>query len=687
MWYDTPIDTKVLTPPAKKYDQNWFVRFQKEAHYEDIASGMGVGDPMRSDIWVNIAVSFLAKNLSRAPFEIMKGDSIVETGPVARLFDFVNPVLSKYQLWEATQGWRKIAGEAFWVFDFYDRAESGEFPTSIYIPNPSSMTHKVDKDTGEISMWVFEEGQTKIPFLPGEVIHFRTWNKWDRYRGVNELIAAGYELAQSHEADVANLGMLRANATPNGILVPPDYISVEQATEIKERWNQAHQGARKRHAIAVLGNGVKYQQTQMTTADMEFFQMKKWSRQAVLAKYGIPGVLVGVTDDRAPLSGSDTKFMMRAVWNNTLMPDIMFYEDKLKTDFFDRFKLDFEGKFNVDVLPELQEDEADLVERGLKEVGANVLTINEYRELVGRDPVPWGDTAYFPMAMVPWNAAPEPKVEPPKMLAEIIQPKAIPQYSDIFKEFHWKAVIKYWEKIEREYQKDFQEWLFNQRSYLLDVLSQKIDSDTLSQLMEEGYWREQEEVLKELSMAHFFTATVATEGNLKNLFKDVGIPFDFRNWSIFNTGAVSRIDTRITKIGGVVDTVRNHLGDSLQTAVEDGLSVKDTADLIRDKYNNFKHHAETVARTELGGVIGDARIEGFKSVGIDKHEWSSSRDGNVRIPGVPKGNIYDHTLDGVIVAIGEPFPTNGGLLWPNDIGGAAGDVINCRCLTLPVRSE
>jgi len=147
------------------------------------------------------------------------------------------------------------------------------------------------------------------------------------------------------------------------------------------------------------------------------------------------------------------------------------------------------------------------------------------------------------------------------------------------------------------------------------------------------------------------------------------------------------MDTRLTKIGGVVDTVRAHLGDALETAVTDGLTTTQTADLIRDKYNGFKHHAETVARTELGGVIGDARIEGFKDVGIDKHEWSSAGDGKVRTPGIPKGNIYNHRISGTVVTIGEPFPTNGGLLWPNAEGGAAGDVINCRCLTVPVRSE
>ena len=156
--YDTAIESKIFNPPVQKYDQNWFVRFQKEAYYEDVAAGLGVGDPMKTDIWVNIAVSFLAKNLSRAPFEIMKGDDVIETGPAVKLFSFVNPMLSKYQLWEATQGWRKIRGECFWIFDFYNRAEAGEFPQSIYIPDPDNMTHKVDPETGQVSMWIFEQG-------------------------------------------------------------------------------------------------------------------------------------------------------------------------------------------------------------------------------------------------------------------------------------------------------------------------------------------------------------------------------------------------------------------------------------------------------------------------------------------------------------------------------------------------
>jgi SPP1 gp7 family putative phage head morphogenesis protein len=81
-----------------------------------------------------------------------------------------------------------------------------------------------------------------------------------------------------------------------------------------------------------------------------------------------------------------------------------------------------------------------------------------------------------------------------------------------------------------------------------------------------------------------------------------------------------------------------------------------------------------IARTELGGVISDARVEAFKDAGINKHQWLTAGDENVRTSHME--------CDGEVRTIGERFPN--GLLNPNEEGGPAGEVINCRCLTLPV---
>ena len=65
--------------------------------------------------------------------------------------------------------------------------------------------------------------------------------------------------------------------------------------------------------------------------------------------------------------------------------------------------------------------------------------------------------------------------------------------------------------------------------------------------------------------------------------------------------------------------------------------------------------------------------------GFEKHEWMTAidemtRDGN--------NSDFDHkSCDGQVVAIGKRFSS--GLKYPQEDGGAAGNVINCRCETIP----
>ena len=56
-------------------------------------------------------------------------------------------------------------------------------------------------------------------------------------------------------------------------------------------------------------------------------------------------------------------------------------------------------------------------------------------------------------------------------------------------------------------------------------------------------------------------------------------------------------------------------------------------------------------------------------------QWLSARDEDVRESHVSE--------DGHVVKIGEPFPTTG-LQFPSDPGGPPEEVINCRCVVLPV---
>jgi HK97 family phage portal protein len=239
-----------------------------------------------------------------------------------------------------------MRGECFWL---YPPGKNPGMPTEFFIPDPDRMSERVDRD-GEISAWIYSVDNQRIPFMANEVVHFKLWNPWNWRRGVNPLKAMDYELSMDLNASRANLSMLRNGAVPDAILATDNpTLSEDQARAIKERWLKEHQGSRRRHTISVLGSGVKYQPVQMSPQDMEYFKMKRWTREAIFARFGIPLILSGATDEHSSLSGQDTREQMRNFWEGTITPILRFYEDKLDTDFFARHKLaPMTGKFNVD---------------------------------------------------------------------------------------------------------------------------------------------------------------------------------------------------------------------------------------------------------------------------------------------------------------------------------------------------
>ena len=665
---------------ARKYDVNWFVRFLNIANEEDQAQGSSVTDAYKQIAWVNISVGKIATNFARAPFELSENETPVTSGLVYDLFRDVNPYMSRFQLWEATVSWLETRGEAFWLFP----PDAVGIPTQIFVPSPSNMHEKIGTDNN-ISMWNYETDKVKIPFLPDQLIHFKLWNPWNPYRGINPLVALDVELSEDYLSGISNLNMIRNGSVPEGVLSSEQRIDEAQAKQIKETWLANHKGANKAHTVSVLGMGTTYQRIENTPAEMEYFIMKKWGRETILAKYGVPAVLASITDSPASLSGDDTKEQLATFWNQTEIPLMTLVEEKLETDFFGRFHLTMKGKFNLSEIAELQPDKEKELKAAREDVKVGIITINEERERRGLHPVPWGDVAWFPLGLVQAGTIRSLPGEPPKQFtAELIKTpikfferpkgplefmpkKRAPEYTDLVKDLHWKEVINTWEQIEKGYQAQLEAWMFAQRSYLLTLVATgPVGSTMAAETDDAGYWAGQNAKLEEFSMPWFRRAVQSTEEHIRALF-GVTKAFEIEeDWSIFDTRAVQLLDERISKITQITKTLRDQAKKAMQSAISEGMTNGEAAEVLRDKYNIAQNRAPTIARTEIGGVLADSRIETYKSFNFEKHEWLDSRDGDVR---------EEHLIDGEVTIIGENF-TNG-MRWPYDDTAPVGLIINC----------
>jgi SPP1 gp7 family putative phage head morphogenesis protein len=108
-------------------------------------------------------------------------------------------------------------------------------------------------------------------------------------------------------------------------------------------------------------------------------------------------------------------------------------------------------------------------------------------------------------------------------------------------------------------------------------------------------------------------------------------------------------------------------------AVVEGAEASEVSAFVADEFNASVNRSVTIARTEVGSAYNASRFTEMGEQGFAKHEWLSSVDELTR---------ESHAeSNGEVRAIGEVFPC--GLSYPMEPGGDPGNVINCRCETIP----
>jgi phage portal protein BeeE len=81
----------------------------------------GVTSPYRQHVWVYSCINAIAQNIAAVPMNFYAGTKknkrLVETGPLVKVFETQNPLMSGAQLIEATMIFLGITGEAFYILD------------------------------------------------------------------------------------------------------------------------------------------------------------------------------------------------------------------------------------------------------------------------------------------------------------------------------------------------------------------------------------------------------------------------------------------------------------------------------------------------------------------------------------------------------------------------------------------
>lgn len=217
-------------------------------------------------------------------------------------------------------------------------------------------------------------------------------------------------------------------------------------------------------------------------------------------------------------------------------------------------------------------------------------------------------------------------------------------------------------------------------AHTLDALSRLISNQDLALLMSDFYAveglpfaiREFEQVSGQKS--HYVAGL-----RLKRFGLNISASFFSEYWKRLLVGFVSA--NAASKVTGINDTTRKTLRELITEAMNNRLTLRETAKLIRDKMGIMNRwRAANIARTEANGAANYAASVGAESAAklltnatLEKF-WIATADTRTRDAHRAMIGQKPIPIDGFFVVGGERLKR------PGDPNGSARNICNCRCV-------
>lgn len=365
-----------------------------------------------SNTWVYGCISKIAEAIGASHLRLyrVKGTERQEweeldDHPLLRLLNMPNSYMPRFELFQVWSMHDDLTGNAYWLLDGMKRETS--VPTAIYPLNPSFIKPKVTTLPEIVTGYLYTNGVQTREFKPFEVLHFRRPSAKNPYLGFGPTEA----VADSIDADNWAREWMRKffqNSGRPGLVLETTYTDERKMKLLRDTFEDRYGGTNKAHKTAVLPEGVKIASTGFSQKDMDFVELRRFSRDEILASFGVPAVVLGLglgeTINRASAETLEYVFL-----KHTIKPKLMRF-----VTFLNEF---FVPLFGEDLVLEFDDPVPENVELMLKEHTAALgsqpyKSINEVRREEGLPPIDGGDNVMGSSIQVPIGTVPQEKRAP-----------------------------------------------------------------------------------------------------------------------------------------------------------------------------------------------------------------------------------------------------------------------------------
>ena len=614
----------------------------------------------------------------------------------------------------------------------------GEVPTEIFPITPDSIEPIIEDN--RLVSWRYKQTTRtmQIPtpqvgdktgdiyLLPWEVVHFKYVNPTDSLRGYSPLIPVASSISMDMSSKAHNLSVINNGANPGGLLVAKvgqEPWTSEEETEFLQKWHQRHGGVHNRGELSILTAPMDYIPTGMSPQDLQYLDSMRYSREEVFATMRVPKTVVGITDtvNYATQLGQDAN-----LWDKCLLPEVRYFEDVIDATLLWEEPDTIFAAFDLSGIEALRTSLADKIQAVNSLTGAGIhMPPNEAFKLVGLDVpeylgsdksilggtttdalikqaeapppppmLPDGSVAPI-LPVVPEAVVPSDKKKKPKTVTEAIQEisgaKSLISKADSNK--------KYWDQINKRcYTKMEPRLIRAWRGFVRDVRNQFTDRfddgaknvvKAMKAVSINGY--DNNDIA--LAVASIMPSSAEISQMIQDQFRDplmanlmdvfqYTVDSDFGGMSVIEIdspalmGWFNMVDDRLAATAAF--TLQTNMSNAVRAGMENGEDLNAIKERMSQIFRISESDSKclTVARTESGSFVNNARNIMFQQQGFTTFEWSTAQDEFVR---------QSHAEYGMLPAQPMGYQYSVGLSYPHDPNCMdASELINCRCVLLPV---
>lgn len=634
------------------------------------------------NVYMGACIRCIARDVAATPLVVQRQQRIdggmkwvtQEAGELVDLLSNPNPEDDIADLLEGLVFGLMGAGQAGLAFDPKDK--------ELWYVRGDWIKVKTDA-VGKITEYVVSNGEAKSILDFADLIFFRTSNPMSRYYGLPPAHAIQKTILMKLGLDTYLAKWFKNNGFLGTVFSTDQRLDDAQIKAVRKELNSLHAGAENAGRFVIAQGGVTVQQLGNMIKDIVPRELNLMIKEEVAAAYGVPMIYLNSLDG-STYNTSETQTLIYQT--GTVHPVRLQIARTFNRQFVrDRYGEDWRVYFDISDTPGLKKDLDKAIERSTKLYSGGIITLNEARDEAGYDPVDNGDEFKAPSPNPFVQAAFNPGGRSFLKLPAREKAEQTPRVE------RWKAYDAKLTSYENKFEKAMKRFFDHQFNRIVDrlnaitnngkymsrigvlVMKDNLPDDSADRLFDLS--AEDIELLREISGDVVDIGRRAANGAAESLSKwNITGTFDVKNpkFDEILTGFQNRIK-RVNQT--TYDTIKELLKESYQN----NESIDDIKKKLTETYDQFnKVRAQTIARTEMNGLVNGASHEAYRQNGIAWEEWLTA-------PGAdnPRHELLAG-LDGQLRRLSEPFEVGGDLmLYPGDPSGSAENTINCRCTVIP----